>query len=94
MSAPKGNQYAKGKGNPGRGSLRKILENVKKHQPLWWKAWEEMMNSKEERRYAMSEFNKMQTKLMPTVLAGDDESPVGVLVKFLDDKGNNNRDSS
>ena len=115
MPAAKGNNYAKGNkgGNPGYGALKQIRDNVKKHCPLWWKQWEDMMNSKPDefinknvkeliaelikkgdsytakqilgdlakgafyrKQFAMSEFNKLQAKLMPTIVGGDDEKPL------------------
>ena len=71
-------------GNPGRGSLRKVLDNVKANQDIWWTTWAEMMKTKEERRYAMTEFNKMQTKLMPTKMEDDEGNAMApVMVTFL-----------
>lgn len=84
MAAPKGNNYAKGNngGNPGYGALNMIRNNVKKHCPLWWESWEKLMKSKEmkEKQYAMTEFNKLQAKLMPTIVGGDDDKPL--IVQF------------
>lgn len=69
MSAPIGNQYAKGNkgGNPGTGKLNRIRENVEKFSSLWWNTWEAMMEStdKQEKFEAMREFNKLQCKMIP-----------------------------
>ena len=80
MDGRKNNRGTEGNngGNPGFGALKLIRNNVKKHCPKWWDAWKKDMKSEkfEQRRVAMQEFNKLQVKLMPTVMANDDDSPL------------------
>lgn len=71
MAAPKGNTFAKGAkgaGNPGYGKLKGVLDHVKAHTNQWWLEWEMLMNDEkiENKKYAMTEFNKLQVKLIPT----------------------------
>jgi hypothetical protein len=86
MGAPKDNQNAIGNkgGNPGYGALSFVKERVQKFCPNWWNKWEHIMNNgdKDEVKFAMAEFNKLQVKLMPTTLANDDEKPL--IIKFDD----------
>lgn len=67
-----------GTGNPGYGALKLIRDNVKKHCPEWWEQWQVLMKDSkmENKRFAMTEFNKLQAKLMPTIVGGDDDSPL------------------
>jgi len=80
-------------GNPGHGKLNMVREKVKHYMPQWWTNWELMMNegAKEDKRWAMTEFNKLQTKMMPTTFEDDEGNAVSpVLVTFLNDKSTNN----
>jgi len=54
-------------GSKGYGQLSLVRENVEKFSDLWWENIVAMMQgeSKEDRRYAMTEFNKLQVKMMP-----------------------------
>lgn len=47
-------------------------------QSKWWSQLADDLNSDDPtvRRFAMSEFNKIQIKLMPTTLANDTENPI------------------
>ena len=99
MGAPKGNQFAKGNkgGNPGHGKLAFIRNKVVKHSEDWWKNWEEMMNGedKEYKKLAMTEFNKLQVKMVPQKLEDDDGNAVSpVLVTFLNGKPTENNSDS
>jgi len=80
MGAPKGNNYAKGNngGNPGYGKMAFIKAKVEQYSELWWKEWEEMMTSEamDHKKFAMTEFNKLQTKMIPQSLAGDPDNPI------------------
>jgi len=85
MANPRGNPGNKGgTGNPGYGALKMIRDNVKKHCPEWWEAWKKAMVStdKDERKLAMQEFNKLQAKLMPTIVGGEDDKPL--VIQFND----------
>jgi hypothetical protein len=72
------------KGNPGNKmgyhQYNFISEKVAKHSEQWWKEAVRMMTKgdKEEKKFAMSEFNKLQVKMVPTVVAGDDDKPLTV----------------
>lgn len=75
MPAPKGNQYAKGHGNPGAGKLHKLLEKLDKFSDLYWETWEEMMTGtdKADKKFAMDHYKSYAVKRMPTVVQGDEE---------------------
>jgi len=82
MDGRKNNGGTKGNkgGSPGYGKLSFIKNKVEKHSKDWWEEWEKMMKNTDKdttnKRFAMTEFNKLQIKLMPTVLSGDDENPL------------------
>lgn len=59
-----------GGGNPGYGKSRLVIENFNKFAPIWWEKLGEMLNGgeKDEIRFAMQEFNKVQVKMIPTDL--------------------------
>ena len=91
MGAPKGNTFAKGNngGNPGYGKMAFIKNNVVKHSQAWWENWEAMMNGndKDYKKLAMTEFNKLQVKMVPQKLEDDEGNAVSpVLVTFLNAK--------
>ncbi len=71
-----------GTGAPGYGKQNFVIEKVKKFCPDWWEKWEAIMNNPnaktEEIRFAMQEFNKLQVKMMPTMIAGDDDKPITI----------------
>lgn len=70
-SGTKGNKG----GSPGYGKLEFIKDKVIKHSVSWWKKWESMMKSKDMQdvKFAMTEFNKLQTKMIPQDLTSDGE---------------------
>lgn len=51
-----------------------IKERVFKYKEDWWKKWEEMLNGddKDERRTALMEYNKLQCRILPTEITGQD----------------------
>ena len=69
MAAEIGNQYAVGNngGSPGAGKLHFVRLKVEKYSPKWWDKWEMAIESddKQERQFAMAEFNKLQCKMIP-----------------------------
>jgi len=77
-----------GGGSKGYGHICQIKKNVKKHIPLWWTNWEEMMNATPEKdgldwfnkkKLAMQEFNKLQIKMLPTQVEGtEDGEPIKI----------------
>lgn len=79
MAAPTGNQNAKnnkgGAGNPGYGKLKFIRDKVSQFSETYWKEWERMMNGndKDEKKFAMAEFNKLQVKMIPQSLDGGED---------------------
>lgn len=77
-----------GSGAPGFGKMNKVLENVKTYMPDWWKNWELLMNGedKTDKKYAMTEFNKLQVKMMPQNMEDEEGNKVRpVLVTFLNE---------
>jgi len=91
MAAPLGNQFAVGNkgGNPGAGKLNAVRQKIDKYHPLWWERWLVMMDSddKQERFEAMREFNKLQCKMIPTQITGEDGQPISV--NIINYAGNN-----
>jgi len=55
------------RGNPGYGKLENIRENYDKFSPVFWTLMEEFSKSKskEDKRFFVQEFNKIQTKMIP-----------------------------
>lgn len=61
------------RGNPGYGKSAQLKENVDKFAPLFWQLMEEMANSskKEDKKFFITEFNKIQTKMVPQDVNAD-----------------------
>ena len=55
------------RGNPGYGKLELIRTNVTKLSPKFWLLMEEFADSKskDDKKFFMTEFNKIQTKMIP-----------------------------
>jgi hypothetical protein len=71
------------RGNPGYGKMEGIRANVDKFSPLFWELMEKMANSKakEDQKFFITEFNKIQTRMIPQTLQGDDDGgPIQVKV--------------
>ena len=83
MSAPKGNDYAKGNkgGNPGFGKIEKIKKNYDKYSDVFWRELGKRMEKGEQ--WALTEFNKIQVKMIPQNIETD-----GVIILKWQD-GNN-----
>jgi hypothetical protein len=64
-----------GAGNKGYAKMEYIKTKVAEYSDMWWEKWEKLMKSKrpDDWKFAMSEFNKLQTKMIPQVVAGDEE---------------------
>lgn len=67
-----------GAGRPPIWDTEQIAAKVSQIQSVWWTQIEKMMTSKNpgERKFALSEVNKLQVKAMPQKLAGDKENPL------------------
>jgi hypothetical protein len=67
-----------GSGNPGYGRLELLKTKVSQYSDLWWVEWAKMMKSEkgEDKRFAMSEFNKIQIKMIPQEIGGVDGKPI------------------
>lgn len=83
MSRIGGNPGNKGgTGNPGYRKLRMVSEKVDKFSEVWWKKWEEMIDGEDKQsvRVAMTEFNKLQCKMIPQdITSGGKELPTPLL---------------
>ena len=68
------------RGNPGYGKLELIRTNVNKMSPVFWKLMTEFSESKskDDRKFFMQEFNKIQTKMIPTEVGGINGEPIAV----------------
>ncbi len=71
------------RGNPGYGKMEQIRQNVDKFAPVFWQLMDEMSKSKskDDKKFFITEFNKIQTKMIPQTLQGDDDGgPIQVKV--------------
>jgi len=76
-----------------------IYENLKDITPDWWREVRELLNSKspQDRKFAISEINKIQLKMMPTALAlNTDNDDTGVIINIVNysKKDNQNGDTT
>jgi hypothetical protein len=62
-------------GSKGYGKTEQIRQQFDKFSPLFWQLMEEMAKSKikEDKKFFITEFNKIQTKMIPQTLQGDEE---------------------
>lgn len=69
-----------GAGNPGYGKLLFLKTKVEELSPTWFVEIEKMMKSKNpaNKRFALSELNKLQVKMIPQQLGGIDDEPIKV----------------
>lgn len=68
----------RGAGNPGYGKMSSVLKKVKVFHPLWWTEWEAMMTGEDvvNKKFAMTEFNKLQVKMIPQdITTGGEKLP-------------------
>jgi hypothetical protein len=99
MAAEKGNQYAKGNkgGNPGYGKSKNLVARVDKFEPLFWDELEKMItgDDKADRKYAMTEFNKIQLKMIPQdITSGGKEIPQPIMnLNYVQQNDSDNKDS-
>jgi hypothetical protein len=68
------------RGNPGYGKMENIRQNVDKFSPVFWQLMEEFAQSKskDDKRFFITEFNKIQTKMVPTEVGGIDGEPIHI----------------
>ena len=68
------------RGNPGYGKSEMIRENVDKFSPVFWQLMERMSKSKskEDQRFFIQEFNKLQVRMIPQQLGGIGDEPIKV----------------
>lgn len=68
---------------PGRVGVGKetfVKTQLDKFAPIWWELLLTLLEgeSKEDRRFAMAELNKLQIKTMPTEIGGLDGAPIEI----------------
>lgn len=70
------------RGNPGYGKMENIRQNVDKFSPLFWDLMEGFAKSKskEDQRFFIQEFNKIQTKMIPQELTGEGGGDIKVQI--------------
>jgi hypothetical protein len=68
------------RGNPGYGKMENIRQNVDKFSPVFWDLMGKFAKSKskDDQRFFIQEFNKIQTKMIPQQLTGANDGPVQV----------------
>jgi hypothetical protein len=68
------------RGNQGYGKTELIKGNVDKFSPLFWQLMEKYAKSKvkEDQKFFMQEFNKIQTKMIVQQVSGPDNGPIPV----------------
>lgn len=74
-------------GNPGYGKSEFVRQNIDKFSPLFWDLMEKYARSKDQgrQRFFMTEFNKLQAKMMPTEVTGKDGQPLTIeVVNYAD----------
>jgi hypothetical protein len=69
-----------GAGNPGYGIVKQVKANFDKFSPLFWAELNKMIKSRDinDRKFALSEFNRIQVKMLPQVVQGDKDNPLEV----------------
>lgn len=55
-----------------------IRQNVDKFSPVFWQLMEDLSKSKkaEDKRLFITEFNKLQVKMIPQTVQGDEDNPI------------------
>jgi hypothetical protein len=68
------------RGNPGYGKSEMIRQNIDKFSPVFWALMDEFAKSKnkEDKRFFIQEFNKIQVKMIPTEVGGVDGEPIQI----------------
>jgi hypothetical protein len=68
------------RGNQGYGKTEMVKENVDKFSPLFWDLMGKFAKSKvkEDQKFFMQEFNKLQAKLIPQQLGGINDEPIQI----------------
>jgi hypothetical protein len=68
------------RGNPGYGKMENIRQHVDKFAPVFWQLMEEMAQSKskDDKKFFIQEFNKIQTKMIPTEVGGIGGEPIAI----------------
>jgi hypothetical protein len=68
------------RGNPGYGKSEMIRQNVDKFSPVFWQLMEELSKSRkaEDKRLFITEFNKLQVKMIPTEVGGINGEPISI----------------
>lgn len=77
------------RGNPGYGKSEMIRQNVDKFSPVFWDLMDRFAKSKskEDQRFFIQEFNKIQVKMIPQTVQGDEDG--GPIKVNLTNYGNN-----
>lgn len=80
-----------GAGNPGYGYFQTIRNNLEKVSPKWWAEIVLAMegDDKEMKKFALSEINKLQAKVIPTTIQGD-EGGGGITITIAKDIADKN----
>ena len=75
-----------------------IKEKVFQYKKDWWDRFEAMLNSddKDERKTAFAEYNKLQSKILPTEITGADGAtlPTALVINLNKDVPNANNQST
>jgi hypothetical protein len=77
MAKPKGGAQP-GAGNPGYGKMELIRSNFDKFSPVFWQLMERFSQSKskDDQRFFLQEFNKIQTKMIPQAISDPSGGPI------------------
>lgn len=69
-----------GAGNKGYGKTEMIKQNFDRFSPVFWQLMEEMANStsKDDKKFFITEFNKIQTKMLPQEIGGVDGGSIRI----------------
>jgi hypothetical protein len=68
------------RGNQGYGKTKMIRQNFDKFSPVFWELMEKMARSKvkEDQKFFIQEFNKIQTKMIPQEVGGINGEPIKI----------------
>ena len=77
--------HGKGSGRKCAYQEKNLQENVDKFSPIFWEKLNEYIESGDDtkERFAMSEFNKIQVKMILQKLGGDEDNPLETIVKII-----------
>ncbi len=84
------------RGNQGYGKMELVRQNVDKFSPKFWELMEIYANSRNPdfEKIFITEFNKLQVKMIPQVVAGDKDKPIPIMnIPYVQSNDSHDKDS-